>query len=322
MWVASYFTDEDPALHLAVSNDGYEFTALNDGQPVLRGTVGTGQLRDPFIGIGPGGEFHLLATDGWTSPNIVHAMSADLTSWSSQTLVAVMANIPDAHNAWAPEFFFHKPDATYHLIWSSVVEPTSAGEPRDWQNTGQDHRIWHCKKTDFRTVSPAEIFFDPGFSVIDATVHSDNGRYIMAFKDERGTNDLQTSHKCIRLTTFTSPGGPFTEPTGPVSPSPVEGPAFFRRDGKLVMIYDHYLEGRYGAAESTDGTHWAPEVTCSLYARPVFRRAGLAVRYRWDVGGLVGKRRTRLASGGWRVRRGRGRDPEGLPRSPGRRPCG
>ena len=78
MHVMSYFTNEDEALHLAVSPDGRYFAPLNGGRPVLRGAVGTGRLRDPFIGVGPDGVFHLLATDGWTSPNIVHAASTDL----------------------------------------------------------------------------------------------------------------------------------------------------------------------------------------------------------------------------------------------------
>ena len=32
-----YFTDEDHSLHMAVSLDGYTFTALNDNYPVVNG---------------------------------------------------------------------------------------------------------------------------------------------------------------------------------------------------------------------------------------------------------------------------------------------
>jgi hypothetical protein len=252
----SYFTDEDEALHLALSRDGRRFVAVNDGRPVLRGTVGTGRLRDPFIGVGPGGVFQLLATDGWTSPCIVHATSADLRTWSQQTLVPVMADVPGAHNAWAPEFFFDPVGGQYHLIWSSVVDPEISVEGRDWQNVGQDHRIWHCTTRDFVGYSRAAIFFDPGYSVIDATVTHGDGHFMMAFKDERGINDPSTSHKHILVTTFARPGAAFGELTGPVSPAAVEGPAFFRRGGEWILLFDHYLEGRYGAASSTDGIEW------------------------------------------------------------------
>jgi beta-galactosidase len=273
MYVISYFTEADEALHLAYSHDGEEFHAVNDGLPLLRGTVGTGRLRDPFVGVGPDGLFHLLATDGWTSPFIVHATSADLLTWSDQTLIPVMADIDGAHNAWAPEFFLDSATGLYHLIWSSVVESGSTAEGRDFEHESQNHRIWHCTTKDFRTFSSPDIFFDPGHSVIDATVRQLNdGEFLMAFKDERGTNDLTTAHKDIRLTTFDTPGGPFTSPTGPVTPPVVEGPSIFHRGDEIVMIFDHFLEGRYGATRSTDGVTWEP---VSLALPPGMRHASV-----------------------------------------------
>lgn len=256
MFLMSYFTTADEALHLAVSDDGYEFAPVNDGRPVLLGSVGTRSLRDPFIGIGPDGAYHLLATDGWTSPYIVHAHSVDLCTWSAQELLPVMVDVEGAHNAWAPEFFYDPRGQRYHLIWSSTVDLQIAKEQRDWQNVGQNHRIWHCTTTDFASFSTAAVFFDPGYSVIDATVLWHEGRFTMAFKDERGSNDTATAHKNILLSTFEDPGAVFAAPIGPVSPGAVEGPTLFRRGENWVLFYDHYLEGRYGAVTSVDGEHW------------------------------------------------------------------
>ncbi|QJT06031.1 glycoside hydrolase family 43 protein [Streptomyces asoensis] len=273
MYVVSYFTDADEALHLAWSHDGEEFATVNAGRPVLRGTVGTGRLRDPFIGVGPDGLFHLLATDGWTSPRIVHATSADLLTWSPQRLLPAMADVAGALNAWAPEFFLDRGTGLYHLIWSSVVEAGGTAEGRDFEHVGQNHRIWHCTTEDFETFSAPGLFFDPGHSVIDATVReSDGGGFLMAYKDERGTNDLATAHKDIHLTTFETPGGPYSASTGPVTPSVVEGPSMFHRGGETVMIFDHYLEGRYGAARSKDGVEWKP---VSLALPPGMRHASV-----------------------------------------------
>jgi hypothetical protein len=258
-FVMSYFTTEDEALHLAASRDGCRFTVLNGGVPMLRSTVGSQTLRDPFVGPGPDGVFHLLATDGWLSRSIVHAVSADLRSWYAQELIPVMDAVPGAHNAWAPEFFYDPDRQSYQLIWSSVVEPSGMNGDRDWQHTGQNHRIWGCVTKDFRAFSPAELFFDPGFPVIDATVARDGGgKFLMAFKDERGVNELTTDYKHILLTSFAEPGGPFGPMYGPVSPAPVEGPSLFRRDDEWVIIFDHFLEGRYGAASSRDGLSWSP----------------------------------------------------------------
>ncbi|NEB04279.1 glycoside hydrolase family 43 protein [Streptomyces sp. SID13726] len=259
MYVVSYFTDADEALHLAYSHDGREFAPVNGGRPVLRGTVSTGRLRDPFIGTGPDGLFHLLATDGWTSPAIVHATSADLLNWSEQRVIPVMAGVAGALNAWAPEFFLDRRTGLYHLIWSSVVEPGGSAEGRDFEHISQDHRIWHCTTADFVTFSGPAVFFDPGHTVIDATVRERaDGGFLMAFKDERGVNDGATAHKDIHMTTFETPGGPYTAPKGPVTPSLVEGPSLFRRGDEWIMIYDHFLEGRYGAARSEDGAHFEP----------------------------------------------------------------
>ncbi|WP_405533991.1 glycoside hydrolase family 43 protein [Streptomyces sp. NBC_00075] len=261
MYVVSYFTNADEALHLAHSDDGHEFVPVNGGRPVLRGTVGTGRLRDPFIGLGPDGLFHLLATDGWTSPYIVHATSADLLTWSDQELIPVMTSVEGAQNAWAPEFFLDRGRGLYHLIWSSVVEVGGTAEGHDYEHISQNHRIWHCTTEDFRTFSAPAVFFDPGHSVIDATVRElDDGGFLMAYKDERGTNDLATAHKDIHLITFDTPGGPHTSSVGPVTPSVVEGPSIFRRGDDMVMIFDHFLEGRYGAARSKDGVAWEPVV--------------------------------------------------------------
>jgi Glycosyl hydrolases family 43 len=255
-FLMSYFTTRDEALHLAVSRDGYRFAPLNGGAPVLRGEVGTRTLRDPFVAQGPDNLFHFLATDGWTSPDIVHATSPDLRTWSPQELIPVMRNVAGAHNAWAPEFFYDPASERYQLIWSSVVDPAKTSGSH-WQDATQDHRIWGCVTEDFRTFSDAEMFFDPGFSVIDATVARDGDRFLMAFKDERGVNEVTTSHKHIMLTGFAKPGGSFDPPYGPVSPAPVEGPSLFRRDGAWVLIFDHFLEDRYGAASSRDGVTWS-----------------------------------------------------------------
>ncbi|MDX3226714.1 glycoside hydrolase family 43 protein [Streptomyces sp. ME19-01-6] len=273
MYVVSYFTTAAEALHLAYSHDGEEFVTANGGRPVLRGTVGTGRLRDPFIGVGPDGLFHLLATDGWTSPYIAHATSVDLVTWSPQELLPVMAGVEGALNAWAPEFFLDRGTGLYHLIWSSVVESGCTAEGRDFEHVGQDHRIWHCVTEDFRTFSAPDVFFDPGHSVIDATVREvEGGGFLMAFKDERGTNDVATAHKDIHVTTFDTPGGPYTSPKGPVTPSVVEGPSLFRRGDEWIMIFDHFLEGRYGAVRSDNGLDWEP---ASLVLPPGMRHASV-----------------------------------------------
>jgi hypothetical protein len=125
------------------------------------------------------------------------------------------------------------------------------GPDEDW-----DHRIWAATTTDFEAYSPAEWFFDPGYSVIDATVARHGGAYLMAFKDERGENRPGTAYKAIRVCT-SADGREFAAISDLVTPTLVEGPSLFRHQGRWVMVYDHFEEGRYGASTSPDGRVWS-----------------------------------------------------------------
>ena len=251
MFVLSYFRTEAEALHLAVSDDGYAWESLNDDEPVLRGEVGTESLRDPFLFRDRGDTYHMLATDSWSSEYIVHAESDDLRSWSEQELVPVMADVPGARNSWAPECYYDRAADVYRLVWSSTVS-------RDGPEDLRDHRIWSCATPDFEEFDASASFFDPGYNVIDACVAYDEAaeEYLMAFKDERGENSLNTDYKAIRTCRAPSGGGPFRDISDPVTPAPVEGPALYRADGEWLMLYDHFIEDRYGASRSVDGDEW------------------------------------------------------------------
>jgi hypothetical protein len=56
-YVMVYFKDETHSAYFAVSSDGYTFTDVNSGQPVLDGTLLAEQkgVRDPHITRGPDG---------------------------------------------------------------------------------------------------------------------------------------------------------------------------------------------------------------------------------------------------------------------------
>ena len=60
-----YHKDADHSLHMAVSYDGYTWTALRDDKPVISGDTIAVQhgIRDPHIFRGPDGAFYLAMTD-------------------------------------------------------------------------------------------------------------------------------------------------------------------------------------------------------------------------------------------------------------------
>ena len=251
MFVMSYFRTEAEALHLAISADGLIWEALNGNRPVLAGTSSAGFLRDPFLLQSEDGLFHLLATKGWSGQGILHGQSADLIHWQAQTTLPVMANVPGARNCWAPEGFYDSEKRLYRIVWSSSVLQSTTED--NW-----DHRIWEATTEDFQTCSPARPFFDPGYSVIDATVMRLSDRWLMAYKDERGENRPGTEFKAIRTAWAAQAEGPYREISELLSPPLTEGPLLFRRKGVLIMLFDHFSEGRYGGLQSSDGDTWSP----------------------------------------------------------------
>jgi hypothetical protein len=60
-----YHKDADHGLHMAYSEDGYQWTALNDDKPIISGDTIAMQhgIRDPHILRGPDGAFYMSMTD-------------------------------------------------------------------------------------------------------------------------------------------------------------------------------------------------------------------------------------------------------------------
>lgn len=64
-YILVYFKDSDHSLHMAISADGYSFTDINNGHPVIAGDTIALQrgIRDPHIMRGGDNMFYLAMTD-------------------------------------------------------------------------------------------------------------------------------------------------------------------------------------------------------------------------------------------------------------------
>lgn len=242
-------TEEDlliEALHLAYSYDGIHWTPLNGNQPVQLSALQTARIRDPFVRRGLDGYFHLLATGGAARTDIYYAKSSDLIHWDEHRSLSVMGSSEGARNAWAPEFLVDPDRGDYFVFWS-----TSHGR-FGWD----DSRIWWSRTTDFLTFSPPRLLFDPGFTVIDATIVPFEGTFYMFFKDERFGHE-HGEHRYIQVTTAANLEGPYTIATEPVTPSITEGPALMRAaDGRWFLFFDRCMENSYSVAIGHDLLHW------------------------------------------------------------------
>ena len=228
----------------ATSDDGYGWKELHGGKPwIAIGQPGE-LMRDPFLTRGPDRQFHLVWTWGWRGQSIGYAHSADLVHWSEQREIPLMAGIAGTRNTWAPEIYWDRAMAEWRIVFSSVVEGRQEG-----------NRIYSATTRDFRTVSRPEVFFDPGYAVIDATILQARGRYYMVFKDERN----EPLHRWLEVASGPTLAGPWSGIGHAFTESWSEGPSVVRVGRQYIVYYDHYRDPkRYQAARSADFEHWTP----------------------------------------------------------------
>ena len=258
-WVFSYFLDNgQDGMHLAYSRDGLKWTPLAGGRPVLAPTVGGKLIRDPCIVLGPDNVFHAVWTTGWYEQGIGIAHSRDLVTWSEAAFLPVMAHEPKAANAWAPEILFDDETRQYIIFWATTIPgrfpATDASGSVNKEGIALNHRIYRTTTRDFSDYSRAELFLDPGFNVIDATVIRDGARYLMFLKDETLRPEAR---KDIRLAVADHALGPYVVGSKPISKANwVEGPTAFRAGRELFVLFDAYTRKRYEGVRSRDLKTW------------------------------------------------------------------
>lgn len=241
----AYFTDEGTdGLHLALSRDGVTWTPVAGGRGLFRAEVGDENLmRDPFImPAHDGSGYHLLWTTGWHGRSLGYAFSPDLVTWSGARALPVVAALPDAQNAWAPEAVFDSASGEY-LVYFATRQPSRY----------EGHRMLAIRTRDFRAFTGPEIFYDPGHSVIDAHLVPDpaRSRWVMIAKDER------LGFKHLFTATGPSPGGPWSAPSPRFSDPLTEGATTLRTPEGWLILYDAYGAHAYRAFTTTDFSHFA-----------------------------------------------------------------
>jgi hypothetical protein len=261
-YLFTYFTGNgEDGLHLAASTDGYRWEKLNRGASYLAPRVGQSRLmRDPCVVRGPDGSYHLVWTSGWNENNIGYAATRDFITWSEEKEIPVMAHEAQVRNCWAPEVAYDEKRGEFIIIWASTIRgkfAQTAGTSEDAYN----HRMYCTTTKDFATFSPTRLFYDPGFSVIDATFLRARGQYYLIIKDESRT----PPKKYLQMAAAPDMRGPFGPLSAPLTPAGlwVEGPTTVQIGADYVIYYDAYQTHHYGAIRSRDLKTWE-DVTSRL----------------------------------------------------------
>ncbi len=257
-YLLSYFTSSSETLHYAYSTDALHWTALNNGNPVLSSTVGAQSMRDPFIVRGQDGIFHCMATNSWSSRDIVVFDSADLITWTGQRLVTIAP--ANCTFAWAPECTYDASAGAYRIYFAS--------------DPGGIHKM-HCVTTsDFRTVSGPSLYYDPGSGIyaIDGTIAPYNGMYYMFFKySDPGPTGLG-----IQRVQSSSLAGPWTNRSGALTDNNVEGPTIIKDNNANTwyLYYDYYSDGYWGCSTMTSPSGSLTRLASTAFSLPSGVRHG------------------------------------------------
>jgi hypothetical protein len=266
-----YFKDETHDVYFATSPDGYSFTDVNGGQPVLLGRVLAEQkgVRDPHLMRGPDGAFYMAMTDlhifakpaglretewerpgedyGWgNNRNLIFMKSRDLLHWTHRR-VPVAQLFPqggDLGVVWAPE-----------TVWDD-----KAGKPMVYYTTrvkkGPDHLVYAYADADFTTLTtpPEPLFTYPvkGKSAIDGDITRIGDRFHMFYVAHDAPGYLRHAVS-DRIN-----GGYVFNPQK-IDPETVgtEAPNLWRRHGSdtWVLMYDVFgakPRNNMGFSETTD----------------------------------------------------------------------
>ena len=256
VYLFSYFVDNgQDGLHFAYSKDGLKWEALKGGKSYLKPNLGKDKLmRDPCIIQGPDGTFHMVFTTGWHDQIVGYASSKDLIHWSEQKDIPVMEHEVTAKNSWAPEVFYNDQKKNFIIYWATTIPGRHSDVSESENEKGLNHRIYAVTTRDFKTFTETKMFFNPDFSVIDATILKKGGLYYMFLKNE----NPKPAEKNIRVTKSKQAVGPYpTVVSAPITGNYwAEGPTAIAINDYVYVYFDKYRDHQYGAVRSKDMKNW------------------------------------------------------------------
>ena len=255
-YLFTYFNSNDPKdeqICYAISDDGYNYTPLNMGMPVIESdTIALTQcVRDPHIlRCEDGKTFYMVVTDmrsayGWSSNRgMVLRKSTDLVNWQHSTI-----NFPTRYTkawknvirVWAPETIYDRKAGKYMVFYSLRTSDPKSYDKIYYQYANEDF-------TDLE--GEPQWLFDAGNATIDGDIvyNEADQLYHLFYKQESGRGIYQAVAKNLTDKWQMLDGN--VEQTKEA----VEGVGVCKAiDGKSwIIMYDCYGSGHYQFCKSTD----------------------------------------------------------------------
>lgn len=244
----SFHEPASDGLRFIFSHDGLHWDSIPGTW--LKPEIGNERvMRDPSLTQSPDGVFHLVWTTSWKGdPGFGYAYSKDLIHWSKQQMIPVMKNEPATVNVWAPEIFYDDEKNEFVVVWSSCIPNRFRRGIEDEKN---NHRLYYMTTKDFKTLSPTKLFYDPGFSSIDATiVKRAKNNYVLVFKDNTRPN------RNLKVAFAKTVTGPYSKASSSFSECFVEGPTVEKIENEYYIYFDEYRKFSFGAVKTSDFIHF------------------------------------------------------------------
>ena len=277
-YLFTYFSDPTHSLFMAISYDGYTFTAVNNGQPIIAGDSIAEQhgIRDPHIYRAPNGKFYIAMTDlhvfgrqkgirttqwerpdryGWgNNRGLVLMASDDLIHWTHH--VARIDRLFPEHFgeigcAWAPQTIWD-PQAGKPMVYFTIR-----------QHPGGRTKLYYSYADEAFTTLETEpkLLFeypDTTIQVLDADIcPMPDGRYFMTYVSQENPGGIKymISDRINHFDDY------HTEQIDGEN-SGCEAPNVWKRIGenKWVIMYDIYSVNphNFGFVETTDFKTFTP----------------------------------------------------------------
>lgn len=254
-YLFTYFTGNaktDEQICFAISNDGYNFRALNNNKPVVLSSQisSSGGVRDPHIVRGADGKtFYMVVTDmvsalGWNSNRaMVLLKSTDLVNWTSSVvnIQKRFAGNDSLLRVWAPQTIYDAAAKKYMVYFS-----LKHGKDPD--------KIYYAYANESFTdleSEPKQLFFSPdNAACIDGDIAEKDGRFYLFFKTEDRLPGIKIAVSDKLTQGYVMQSTDYVQQTK----SPVEGAGTFKlNDGSgFILMYDMYTSGRYQFTRTTD----------------------------------------------------------------------
>lgn len=240
----SFHEPADEGLRFLYSEDGIHWDSI--AGTWLAPTLGDSIMRDPSIVVGPDSTFHLVWTIAWKGDTgFGYSSSRDLVNWSEQRRIPAMDSVASTQNLWAPELFYDDVKGQYMVVYASCVP--DAGFNVGIEEEKNNHRLYYVTTKDFTTFSDPKLFYEPGFSCIDATlVKRGPEDYVMVVKDNTRPN------RNIKVAFAKDAEGPYTAASEPFTESFTEGPSVAKVGDEYYIYYDTYRKFIYSAHKTSD----------------------------------------------------------------------